>query len=128
MTTLALSVLDCGLHLKRAICSASFDFSTVKAVSQWLVEVLEDCPPLLIGLHDRAHLLRNLVSPLTGLGLSEIWSTLYLEKLSESVHESIKRTESLSCSLKNSRISSSMSLYFKFIELLTVPRSSPSSI
>jgi hypothetical protein len=109
VTTLALSVLDCGLHLKKAICSASFDFSTVTAVSQWLVEALENCPSLFMGLHDRANLLRNLVSPSTGLGLSDIWSTLYIEKLPENVHENVKRTESLSRSLKTSPTSSSTS-------------------
>ena len=128
LTTLALSVLDCGLHLKRAICSVSFDFSTVKAVSQWLVEALENCPSLFIGLHDRANLLRDLVSPSTGLGLSDIWSTLYIEKLSENTHESVKRTESLSRSLKTSPTSSSTSFYFELFESLTVSRSSPTSI
>ena len=128
ITTLALSVLDCGLHLKKAISSASFDFSTVKAVSQWLVEALENCPSLFIGLHDRAHLLRNLVSPSTGLGLAEIWSMLYIEKLSEDVHESVKRIESLSSSLKNSPTSWSTSFSFQFIKPLTVYRSSMSSI
>ena len=121
-------MLDCGLHLKKAICSTSFDFSTVTAVSQWLVEALENCPSLFIGLHDRANLLRSLVSPSTGLGLSDIWSTLYIEKLSENVHESVKRTESLSRSLKKSPTSSSTSFYFEFVKLLTVYRSSLSSI
>jgi hypothetical protein len=128
VTTLALSVLDCGLHLKKAICSASFDFSTVKAVSQWLVEALENCPSLFIELHDRATLLRNLVSPSTGLGLSDVWSALYIEKLSENAHESVKRTESLSRSLKTSPTSSSTSFYFELIKSLTVHRSSLSSI
>ena len=128
MSTLALSVLDCGLHLKKAICSASFDFSTVKAVSQWLVEALKNCPSLFMGLQDRANLLRNLVSPSTGLGLSEIWSTLYIEKLSELVDESVKRTESLSCSLKKSPTSSSTSFYFNFIKPLIIHRPSLSSI
>lgn len=113
VTTLALSVLDFGLHLKKAICSASFDFSTVTAVSQWLVEALENCPSLFMGLRDRANLLRNLVSPSTGLGLSDIWSTLYIEKLSENAHESVKRTESLSRSLETSPTSSSTSFYFE---------------
>lgn len=121
-------MLDCGLHLKKAICSASFDFSTVTAVSQWLVEALENCPSLFMELHDRANLLRNLVSPSTGLGLSVIWSTLYIEKLSENAHESVKRTESLSCSLKTSPTSSSTSFFLEFIKSLTVYRSSPSSI
>ena len=113
--TLALSVLDCGLHLQKAICSASFDFSTVTAVSQWLAEALENCPSLFMGLHDRAKLLRNLVSPSTGLGLSDIWSTLYIEKVSEKVHESVNRTERLSRSLKTSPTSSSISFYSEFI-------------
>jgi midasin len=121
-------VLDCGLHLKKAIGSASFDFSTVKAVSQWLVEALEGCPSLFIGLHDRANLLRNLVSPSTGLGLSDIWSALYIERLSENSHESVKRIESLSRSLKASPTSSSTSFYFELIKSLTVYRSSLSSI
>lgn len=120
VTTLALSVLDCGLHLKKAICSASFDFSTVTAVSQWLIEALENCPSLFMGLHDRANLLRNLVSPSTGLGLSDVWSTLYIEKLSENVHENVKRTENLSRSLKTSPTSSSTSIYSEFIKSLTV--------
>ena len=128
MMTLALSVLDCGLHLKKAICSMSFDFSAVKAVSQWLVEALENCPSLFIGLHDRANLLHSLVSPSTGLGLSDIWSALYIEKLSEDVHESVKLTESLSRSLKISLTSSSTSFHVEFIKPLTVCRSSLSSI
>ena len=120
MTTLALSVLDCGLHLKKAICSASFDFSTVTAISQRLVEALENCPPLFMGLHDRANMLRNLVSPSTGLGLSDIWSMFYMEKNSENVYESVKRTESRSRSLKTSPTSSSTSFYSEFIRFLTV--------
>jgi midasin len=121
-------VLDCGLHLKKALCSVTFDFSAVKAVSQWIVEALENCPPLFLGLHDRANLLRNLVSPSTGLGLSDIWSTLYIEKLSENAHESVKRTESLSRSIKTSPTSSSTSFYFELIKSLTVYRSSMSGI
>jgi midasin len=121
MMTLALSVLDCGLHLKKAIYSTSFDFSTVKAVSQWLVEALENCPSLFIGLHDRANLLRNLVSPSTGLGLSDLWSTLYIEQLPEKVHESVKRTESLSFSLKNSPTSSGNSFILSLLSRLPFP-------
>ena len=100
----------------------------MKAVSQWLVEALENCPSLFMELHDRSKLLHNLVSPSTGLGLSDIWSTLYIEKLSENAHESVKRTESLSRSLKTSATSSSTSFYFEFIKSLIVYRSSLSSI
>ena len=73
-----------------------------------------------MGLHDRANMLRNLVSPSTGLGLSDIWSTFYMEKNSENVYESVKRTESRSRSLKTSPTSSSTSFYSEFIRFLTV--------
>ncbi|PPQ81251.1 hypothetical protein CVT26_015129 [Gymnopilus dilepis] len=98
---LASQLLELGPQLRSALAHASYDFSTLYAISNWLRDLLEDSSSTFVCLVDHSHTLNALASLSSGLGLFVIWSRLYIEEPSPVQHDSIRRIDRMACSLRN---------------------------
>ncbi|KAI0314077.1 hypothetical protein OF83DRAFT_1165344 [Amylostereum chailletii] len=61
----------------RAAVQESVHFSAVQAISRWILDSLRDGPAVFAELSSLTESLNGLVTPSSGLGLGDIWSTLF---------------------------------------------------
>jgi len=99
---LTLTLLEHGRHLRRTMMSEVFDFSAVQAITRWITDSVENCPPAFIPLATQARALSETVSLSSGLGLSEIWSTFFTDALPASVVKKLGDLEKFASSLRRS--------------------------
>jgi hypothetical protein len=62
-------------QLRNVTTSVYFDYSSVQAISEWITESLEDCPPSFEPLKHCSVTLQDAVALNRGLGLKEIWNS-----------------------------------------------------
>ncbi|KDR82591.1 hypothetical protein GALMADRAFT_206424 [Galerina marginata CBS 339.88] len=99
---LASKILGFSNHLKVALSASSYDFSALYAISNWLLDSLENCPSSFAPVLEHSKALHDVASLSTGLGLFAIWSKLFLDELPRAQQEVMKHTERMASSLKDS--------------------------
>ncbi|KAF8073543.1 midasin nuclear AAA ATPase [Lyophyllum atratum] len=72
-------LLGYGRRLRR-ITETAFDFSALQATCRWIVDTVENSPAAFSAVARQARALRDTISLSTGLGLIEIWSSLFLDR------------------------------------------------
>lgn len=80
--------------------TASFNFSAVQTIVKWFSEALKHAPALFTSLQRSVQALERLVTPSSGLGLTEIWSSMLLPPKMASGH-TFERLGELARSLSN---------------------------
>ncbi|KAJ7608562.1 hypothetical protein FB45DRAFT_384103 [Roridomyces roridus] len=97
---LALTTLRFAEHLQKAQGTTHFNFSAVQAISAWLADALEDCPPNFLPLIKHIKSLREAVALSTGLGMNEIWSKFIADKTPD-FSPALIRLNELACNLRD---------------------------
>jgi midasin len=82
--------------------SDMFDFSAVQAITRWITDSVENCSPAFMSLAIQARALSETVSLSSGLGLTEIWSSFFIDELPTSVVTKLGELEKLTSSLRRS--------------------------
>ncbi|TFK40741.1 midasin nuclear AAA ATPase [Crucibulum laeve] len=121
---LATSFISFGQYLRKASNTASFDFSAVQAVLRWMMDSLDCTSPRFVHLATEVEALYEVVSLSSGLGLMEIWSTLYADNASKLVGTKIQTLETLACNLKEDLAAANLRRKaFDVLSLITLPAS-----
>lgn len=81
---MALVILKHTRHLNRVRRSSTFDFSAVQAISRWITDAVDGCPPRFLPFATHARALSDTVSLATGQGLFDMWNTLFAETTAQS--------------------------------------------
>ena len=77
---MAVKLLGYGRLLRNIAGSNSFDYSVAQAASKWIAESIQGCSGDFLRLVDPARSLKDVVSLSSGLGITEIWSTLSVHR------------------------------------------------
>ncbi|KAG5350591.1 hypothetical protein C0989_010243 [Termitomyces sp. Mn162] len=77
---LSSSLLNYGRYLRKIAAATNLDFSALQAACRWIVDALEDSPSVFSTAVLQVHKLQNTISLTTGLGLQDIWSTLFIDR------------------------------------------------
>jgi len=76
----AVKLLGYGRLLRNIAENNSFDCSVAQAASKWIAESIQGCSRDFLPLVDPARGLKDVVSLSSGLGITEIWSTLSVHR------------------------------------------------
>ncbi|KAF9464151.1 midasin nuclear AAA ATPase [Collybia nuda] len=116
-TKLASSLLGYGRYLRKASMKSSFDFSAVQAISKWIIDAVDNCPPPFLPLVTQAQALVDAVSLTSGFGLVDIWSTFFVEGLSALSSTELDTIDKLASSLKSTSMTIHRRQAFDFMSL-----------
>lgn len=100
---LSLTLLGYSRYLRRVTANESFDFSALQAICRWITDAVEDCPPAFIQLATQARILSETVSLSSGLGLIEIWSSVFIDKSQTSSTSALEDIEARTLDLKGNK-------------------------
>jgi midasin len=81
-----------GRLLRKVAANNLFDYSAAQATSNWIAESIQGCSTDFLPLQGPARGLRDAMSLSSGLGITEIWSTLSVQR---SYHPSLTELRSL---------------------------------
>ena len=98
---LALKLLQYTRHMRRATSSTSFDYSAVQAISRWIAEALQECSQVFLHVVGHAGALEDAVRLSSGLGLTEIWSALLLDRPLQPLSVELTHLDTGACNLKD---------------------------
>jgi midasin len=76
---LAVKLLGYSRLLRKIAGSNSFDYSVAQVTSKWIAESIQGATDF-VALEDPVQGLRDAVSLSSGLGITEIWSTLSVQR------------------------------------------------
>ncbi|KAH9480590.1 Midasin [Psilocybe cubensis] len=99
---LASKILGYRTHLIAALNSSAYDFSALYAVSNWLLDNLSKSPPTFDLLLQESQTLHSIVSLSSGRGLFNLWSNMYIEEMSGTILQDVRRTDEMASLLKQS--------------------------
>jgi hypothetical protein len=94
-----LQVMRHSRQLRRAIDDAPYDYSAIHAISSRISDVLAVNPRHSLPIVQQAQALRTVISLSSGLGLSEIWSTLLSDTPTKLSTSDMLRLEKMACSI-----------------------------
>ena len=77
---MAVKLLGYGRLLRTVASTHSFDYSVAQATATWIIESTEGHSMDFLPLHDSAQGLKDAVSLSSGLGITEIWSSLCVQR------------------------------------------------
>jgi hypothetical protein len=102
-------VMGYGTHLRRTLENSPLDHSVLLALARSTLDALSAESVYLVALQRHAQTFNGLVSLTSGLGLFDVWSSLYAEDLSYFANESLTRLDELATTLNNDVERASMS-------------------
>lgn len=77
---LSLTLLNYARYLRKIGAAVSLDFSALQATCRWIANAVESSSSFFSAVVYQVQLLGDSISLSTGLGLIEIWSTLYVDQ------------------------------------------------
>jgi midasin len=95
----AVKLFGYGRSLRKVAAATLFDYSVAQATSNWITESIQGRSMDFLPLHDPARGLRDAVSLSSGLGITEIWSTLSVQRSRRLSSMELKSLESMACSI-----------------------------
>ena len=90
---LTLRLLDYARYLRRAISDVYLDYSSIHAVSNWIVDALKTCSSSFAVVANHANALQSAISLSSGLGIAEIWFTFLPTKVNSTEFTELKHLE-----------------------------------
>ncbi|KAF8635894.1 hypothetical protein AX15_000074 [Amanita polypyramis BW_CC] len=114
--------LGYGYHLRRVLENSLLDYSGLFALARSILDILSVESPHLDSLQRHARDFSDAVSLTSGLGLFDIWSSLYCSNSSYLPKPSIARLDELASSLNNEADATSLrKRTFDYLALVTMP-------
>ena len=107
-----IKVMGHGTHLRRTLENSPLDHSALLALARSILDALSVDSQHLAALQRHARTFNDLVSLTSGLGLFDVWSSLYAEDSSYLTRESLTRLDGFVTSLNNDVERASMSNNF----------------
>lgn len=107
-------VMGYGTHLRSTLENSPLDHSALLALARSTLDALSAESVYLVALRRHAQTFNDLVSLTSGLGLFEVWSSLYAEGSSYFANESLNRLDELATSLNNDVERASTSNKYEF--------------
>lgn len=94
-----IKVMGYGTHLRRTLENSPLDHSALFALARSILNTLGAGSVYLVALQRHAQTFNDLVSLTSGLGLFDVWSSLYAEDSSCFSKESLTRLDELATTL-----------------------------
>ena len=94
-------VMGYGTHLRRTLENSPLDHSALLALARSILDALSAGSVYLVAVQRHAQTFNDLVSLTSGLGLFDVWSSLYAEYSSYFAKESLTRLDGLATTLNN---------------------------
>ncbi|GLB38607.1 putative P-loop containing nucleoside triphosphate hydrolase protein [Lyophyllum shimeji] len=113
-------LLSYSRHLRR-VTTTIFDFSALQAACHWIIDAVENCPQAFVVVASRARALRDSISLSNGLGLMEIWSSLFLDRPLAASSSNLEIVEKRSAALRGGKAKGLRRQAFDFMALQTLP-------
>lgn len=95
----AAKLLRYGHLLRKISRNDTFDYSVAQATSKWIAESIQGCSADFLPLNDPVRSLKDAVSLSCGLGITEIWSTLSIQRPLCSFTTELRALESTACNI-----------------------------
>jgi midasin len=95
--------------------NVALDFSVVQAITRWINDALNNCPPAFIPLAMQAAALHKTVSLSSGLGLIEIWSAFFTVRPSTTTIAELEHLDKLVASLQQSAEAPSKQNFTRYV-------------
>ena len=108
----AVKLFGYSRSLRKVAAANLFDYSAAQAISNWITESIQGLSMDFLPLHDPARSLRDAVSLSSGLGITEIWSTLSVQWSRRLSTTELKSLENMACN-----IDSACDIYGMFIRI-----------
>ena len=96
---MAVKLFGYGRSLRKVAAANLFDYSAAQATSNWIAESIQGRSMDFLPLHDPARGLRDAVSLSSGLGITEIWTTLSVQRSRRLSSTELKSLENMACDI-----------------------------
>ncbi|KAG6810904.1 hypothetical protein H0H92_009865 [Tricholoma furcatifolium] len=118
---LSTMLLSYSRYLRKILMGPTFDFSAIQAACRWVADALEDSPSVFSTAKTCARALQKTISLSSGLGLNDIWSTLFVDRPLAAFVPALDDIENLSNRLNGKDCHSLRRQTSDFMALHTLP-------